>query len=293
MFFKTFGTTLLSILPYLIAGIIISELLRLTSWTKIIYKWVSTPPFVSVAAASIIGVISPLCIYGTIPILKQLYKSGVRAAPLITFLAATSIMNPQLFIMTAGGIDHIGLQMALVLTFAVIIISFTLGMLMHLIPVKYIIRKNIMLDDNAACEIINKEKKQLSIKQFIFNCLKTLKSIGFYLFIGIFLSVVIELYIPKTIIFDALGEGNKVRSILLASLMGVPLYACGGGAIPLVNRLIQNGMGKGAGLAFFIVGSATRPAPLASMAALFTPLFIAAYCVFLIVTSVLLGVLYF
>jgi uncharacterized membrane protein YraQ (UPF0718 family) len=56
--------------------------------------------------------------------------------------------------------------------------------------------------------------------------------------------------------------------------------------------MIINGMGKGTALAFFIVGPATRPAPLAPMATLFTPLFLAGYCLFLIVSAVLMGLVY-
>jgi len=286
---------LTGILPYLIAGVMIGELLKFTSWTKIIYKWTSRSPFIAVLAASVIGTISPLCTYGTIPVVIELYKSGVHIAPLVTFLAASSLMNPQLFVMTAGGITDTGLEMAVALTVAVILVSLVLGLLTYLVPSKhigYIVRKNIVLYDDGGCNIIKRDKKIFMIRQYFINCAKVIKTVGFYLLIGIFLSMVIDLYIPKVWIHNALGEHHGARSTLFASLLGVPLYACGGGAIPLVDKMIKNGMAKGSGLAFFIVGSATRPAPLAAMAVLFTPLFLIAYCAFLIIASMLLGLIY-
>ena len=289
---KTCWQNLINIAPYLIIGVLLSELLKFTSWTKIIYKWVSKSPFISVVSAAIIGVISPLCTYGTVPVVIELYKSGVHIAPLVTFLSASSLMNPQLFIMTAGGIDDIGLEMAIVLTAAILIFSIALGLLTYLVPTKYIIKKNMKLYEDGGCNIINRGKKLFMLKQYLLNCWKNLKNVGFYLLIGILLASAVSLYIPKTALHEALGEGHRIRSILLASLLGVPLYACGGGAIPMVNSLLQNGMEKGSGLAFFIVGSATRPAPLAAMAALFTPLFLAGYCVFLILSSILMGLVY-
>jgi len=284
--------TLVNLFPYLAAGVLIGELLKFTSWTKIIYKWTSKSPFVAVLAASVIGAVSPLCTYGTIPVVIELYKSGVHIAPLVTFLAASSLINPQLFIMTAGGIDGIGLEMALVLTGAIILIGLALGLLTYLVPRRYIVRKNIALYDGGGGNIINREKKLFIVGQYFINCAKNLKNVGFYMLIGILIGAAVELYIPKVWIHNALGTGQGVRSILFASLLGVPLYACGGGAIPLVNKMMQNGMGKGSGLAFFIVGSATRPAPIAAMAILFTPLFLVAYCVFLIAASVLIGLMY-
>ena len=290
--FEKFWKTLIDILPYLAAGILFGELLKFTSWTKIIYKWVSKSPFTAVLAAAVIGTVSPLCTYGTIPVVIELYKSGVHIAPLVTFLATSSLMNPQLFVMTVGGINDIGLEIAVVLTAAVIILGLALGLLMYLAPSKYIIKKNIALYDDSGCAIINRRKKLFMLRQYFINCAKNLKNVGFYLLIGIALGSILELYIPKAWIHNALGEQNGIRSILFAALLGVPMYACGGGAIPLVNSMIKNGMGKGSGLAFFIVGSATRPAPLAAMAVLFTPLFLAAYCVFLIAASVLMGLVY-
>jgi len=293
VFLLTFWKYFYGLLPYLVAGVLISELLKLTSWTKIIHKWVSKSPFIAVVASSIVGIISPLCTYGSVPIVMELYKSGVHIAPLVSFLAASSMMSPQLFIMISGGISGIGLQLAVVLTVCIFIVCVVLGFLIYLVPVKFIIRKNITINDDGGCYILNREKKLFIFKQFLINCLKSIKSIGIYLLIGIFLAVVIELFIPKFWILDLLGEGKRVRSIMVGALLGVPLFACGGGAVPLVNRLVQNGMGKGTGLAFFIVGSATRPAPIAAMATMFTPLFLVVYCVFLILSSVLMGILYF
>jgi uncharacterized membrane protein YraQ (UPF0718 family) len=212
----------------------------------------------------------------------------VHIAPLFAFLAASSLMNPQLFIMTAGGID---LEMALVRTLAVFAFSFTAGLLCYLIPKKIMIRKDMEYHDNGGEEIINREKKQFIVMDYLINSLKSIKHIGGYLLIGVLLSSIIELYIPKNLIAAAFQAG-KVQSILAGALLGIPLSPCGGTAIPIVSGMIDNGMGKGTALAFFIVGPATRPAPLFSMGALFTPLFLAAYCLFLIISAVLMGLMY-
>jgi len=280
--------TLLSLLPYLVGGILVGELLKFTSWTKLVYKWVSKSPVVSVIYASIIGIISPLCTYGTIPVVIELYKSKVHIAPLFAFLAASSLMNPQLFIMTAGGIS---LEMAIARTLAVFIFSFAAGMLCYLIPEKFMIRKDTQLYDDGGERIINRGKKLFIVKQYCINCLKDLRHLGVYLIIGIIIGGIIELYVPKNLIAAAFRAG-KVQSILAGALLGIPLSPCGGSAIPIVSGMISNGMGKGTALAFFIVGPATRPAPLVAMATLFTPLFLAAYCLFLIASAVLMGLAY-
>ncbi|MCL2775175.1 MAG: permease [Oscillospiraceae bacterium] len=279
---------LIQILPYLLIGILIGELLKFTSWTKIVYKWVSKSPFISVVSASIIGMVSPLCTYGTIPVVIELYKSGVSVAPLITFLSASSLMNPQLFIMTLGGI---GVEMAVARIIAVFIFSVIIGMLTYFLPKKYIVKKNIEIYENGGTNISSRGKKIFIVKQYLLNCFEQLKNVGFYLLIGILLGAIIQLYIPSKWVLDSFQAG-RIQSILFAALLGIPMYACGGGAIPLVRSMMDQGMGNGAALAFFIVGPATRPTPLSAMAALFTPLFLVGYCVFLLISSIIMGLVY-
>ncbi|MDR0455821.1 MAG: permease [Treponema sp.] len=288
IFLNACRDTLADLLPYLAAGVMVSELLKFTSWTKIVYKWVSKSPVFSVLSASIIGIISPLCTYGTIPVMIELYKSKVHIAPLISFLAASSLMNPQLFIMTLGGI---GPEMAVVRTLAVFVFSCAAGMLCYIIPEKFMIRQNINFYEDGGDKINNREKKFFMVKQYVINCLKNLKHIGVYLIIGIVIGVAADLYIPKGLIYTAFRAG-RIQSILAGAVLGVPLSPCGGAAIPLVSAMIDNGMGKGTALAFFIVGPAARPAPLAAMSALLSPLFLAGYCVFLVFSAVLMGLIY-
>ena len=279
---------LIQFLPYLAAGILAGELLKFASWTKIIYKWVTRAPVISVIMASVIGIVSPLCTYGTIPIVIELYKSKVHIAPLISFLAASSLMNPQLFVMTAGGI---GPEMAVVRTIAVFIFSFAAGMLAYIIPAKFLVRKSINLNEDGGERILNREKKLFFVKQYAINCLKSFKRVGVFLLIGILIGAAVDVYVPKDYIYTAFRAG-RIQTILAGALLGIPMSACGGAAIPFVRAMIANGMGKGAALAFFVVGPATRPAPLIAMAALFTPLFLAGYCVFLIFSAVLMGFVY-
>jgi len=277
-----------SFLPYFLAGILLGELIKFASWTKLIYKWVSKSPVKAVVAASIIGILSPLCTYGTIPVVIELYKSRVRVAPLIAFCASSALMNPQLFVMTAGGV---GLEMAVVRTAAVFIFSFAIGMLTLIIPDKFMIRKSIKVYEDGGAQIENREKKIFLVKQYLINSWKSFVYVIPFLLIGVFLGAAVTVFVPQRFFYEALYMG-RVQSILAGAIIGIPMNACGGGAIPFVKTLLGFGLGKGTALAFFMVGPALRPAPLAAMAALFTPLFLICYAVFLIISAVFMGLVY-
>ncbi|MCL2176122.1 MAG: permease [Treponema sp.] len=287
-FFWTCFDMLKSFLPYFLAGILLGELIKFASWTKLIYKWVSKSPVKAVVAASIIGILSPLCTYGTIPVVIELYKSRVRVAPLIAFCASSALMNPQLFVMTAGGV---GLEMAVVRTAAVFIFSFAIGMLTLIIPDKFMIRKSIKVYEDGGAQIENREKKIFLVKQYLINSWKSFVYVIPFLLIGVFLGAAVTVFVPQRFFYEALYMG-RVQSILAGAIIGIPMNACGGGAIPFVKTLLGFGLGKGTALAFFMVGPALRPAPLAAMAALFTPLFLICYAVFLIISAVFMGLVY-
>lgn len=44
----------------------------------------------------------------------------------------------------------------------------------------------------------------------------------------------------------------------MAATIGVPLYACGGGTIPLLQAWLMDGMSMGSASAFMITGPATK-----------------------------------
>ena len=59
----------------------------------------------SIIAASVLGMVSPMCTFAAIPIVRTLIAQGVPAAPLMAFAISSPLMNPALFIYTAGIID--------------------------------------------------------------------------------------------------------------------------------------------------------------------------------------------
>jgi uncharacterized membrane protein YraQ (UPF0718 family) len=81
--------------------------------------------------------------------------------------------------------------------------------------------------------------------------------VGKYFSIALLLSAAVKALIPPEAIARILG-GESSTSTLIAIGMGIPFYSCGGAAIPFMQTLMSLGMGKGATLAFFIAGPATK-----------------------------------
>jgi len=288
LIFYTAGKSLLNLAPYIIVGVIVGEVLKLTSWTKLIYKGVNRSPLSAIVVASILGMVSPLCTYGTVPVVLQLFKAKVHISPLITFLSVSAMMNPQLFIYTWGGL---GPEMALARAAAVLIFGLLLGLILYRIPQTRIVNSSALADIGSEHEILNKAKKQFVLMKFIKDVVNCLIFVGFYIIIGVLISSVIDVLVPKTW-FKVIFQGNGFISLLISALLGVPLYACGGGVIPVVRGFLAGGMGKGEALAFLFVGPATRITPLIALAVILKPMVIVIYVLIVIIYSILIGTIY-
>ena len=93
--------------------------------------------------------------------------------------------------------------------------------------------------------------------RLIKNIGRNIKATGPYFLLGILLSALFQRYVPADA-FASLFVNNRGFRLLMAATIGVPLYACGGGTIPLLQQWLASGMSMGSAAAFMITGPATK-----------------------------------
>lgn len=197
-------------------------------------------------------------------------------------------MNPQLFLITWGGI---GLEMALARAGAALLFGITLGLVLQHFPVEAAANPNVFQNSPSVKETPISPSEPRTWRSYLQASWNSLQFVGFYIVLGIILGSMVEVFVPGRVILAAFSSENWY-SVLLAALLGVPLYACGGGSIPLIRSLILGGMSQGAALAFFVVGPATRVTPLLALSAVLRPKFLAAYVASLVGYALLAGTIY-
>ena len=93
--------------------------------------------------------------------------------------------------------------------------------------------------------------------RYLKNLWRNVKATGLYFLFGILLSALFQRYVPQNLMANVFG-GNEAWGVLMATTVGVPLYACGGGTIPLIAGWLDEGMSLGSAAAFMITGPATK-----------------------------------
>lgn len=86
---------------------------------------------------------------------------------------------------------------------------------------------------------------------------RNIKATGGYFLLGVLLSALFQRYVPADR-FAALFGKQEGFGVLMAATLGVPLYACGGGTIPLLQQWLLSGMSMGSASAFMLTGPATK-----------------------------------
>lgn len=203
-----------------------------------------------VIPASAIGIASPLCMYGTIPIAASFSEKGMKDDWLAAFMMSSILLNPQLIIYSAA-LGNTALVIRIVSCF---VCGAVAGLLVHIFYTK---RDKSFFNFKGFGAPTNRDTDPNSILRLLKNIWRNVKTTGPYFLIGIALSAVFQRYVPEDLMVSLFG-GNKAFGILMAATIGVPLYMCGGGTIPLLQGWMATGMSMGSATAFMITGPATK-----------------------------------
>ncbi len=201
-----------------------------------------------IVAASAFGVASPLCMYGTIPIAASFSRSGMKDDWLAAFMMSSILLNPQLIIYSAA----LGNTVLAVRIISCFLCGIFAGLLIFLFY-----KNRSFFNFSGFDGPADRDTDPNLLKRYMKNLGRNVKATGPYFFIGILLSALFQRYVPAETM-TALFGGNEALGVLMAATVGVPLYACGGGTIPLLQQWLFDGMSVGSAASFMLTGPATK-----------------------------------
>jgi len=240
------------IFGYWVAGMVIGSLISVFAKDKI-HGLVRTlngkkrSPL-GMIAASLLGVASPLCLYGTIPLAASLSKEGLEDDWLAAFMMSSILLNPQLIIYSLA----LGSTAVWVRLISCTICGIVAGLL-----IRCFYKGKSFFSFGSMQERESHDTDPNPVLRFIKNFGRNIKATGGYFLVGILLTALFQRYVPAEGFANLFGN-NRGFGVLLAATIGVPLYACGGGTIPLLQEWLRAGMSMGSASAFMITGPATK-----------------------------------
>lgn len=234
-----------------------------------------------IVAASALGIASPLCMYGTIPIAASFSRSGIRDDWLAAFMMSSVLLNPQLIIYSmALGPAALGAR---------VVFCFLCGVAAGLL-VRRFYRSKPFFDFDGFDEPKSRDTDPNIPIRFLKNLGRNIKATAPMFLLGIALSALFQRYVPQEVTTSLFG-GNEAWGVLMAATIGVPLYACGRGTIPLLQMWMLDGMSLGSATAFMITGPATKITNLGALKIVLGLKRFLIYIGFVIIFSTISGIL--
>lgn len=247
-----FDVQLRQILGYWILGILLGSCISVFLKDKIhgMFRAMSQSRMglLGIVPASFLGIASPLCMYGTIPLAASFSRSGMRDEWLASFMMCSILLNPQLIIYSSAlGTTALAVR---------IVSCFLCGIAAGLLIWGFRRGKPFFRFDSFD-EPVSHDTDPNLLLRLIKNVGRNIRATGPYFLVGILLSALFQRYVPEDLMTTAFG-GNEAFGVLMAATIGVPLYACGGGTIPLLQAWLMDGMSMGSAAAFMITGPSTK-----------------------------------
>lgn len=246
--------------PYLLFGFAAAGVLSVVISRQFIETHLGGRGFMEIVKAAVLGVPMPLCSCSVIPVTVGLRRHGAGKGATASFLAST----PQ------TGVDSIAVTYSLmggVFTVFRVAVAFVCGLLCGTAVELFAGKNNeetAIGDSGCSCCGQGEGKQEGRLLRMLrYGFIELPRDIGRALLLGVFISALIGALLPPGFFSENVSPG--LLSMLLALLIGIPVYVCSTASIPVALSMIRLGLSPGAALVFLIAGPATNAATLATI----------------------------
>ena len=260
-----------------------------------------------VVVAVVIGMVSPLCACGILPVVITLAMIQTPLAPLMALLVTSPVMGPDALILTWSAL---GMEWAVLKVVGAAVIGLSTGLITQLLVRQGYLAGNMVrlkpkynLDGTLApARDIGAEAgihvKSMTIVprasklHFIFD--RTLDAglfVGKFLLLAIVLEAIIVTLVPVSWITALVGQ-KSFLSLVLAALIGLPLPVNQIPIIPIMAGLLQRGIDPGAALTLFLAGPVSSLPAIIALAGMFKKRVLVVFLGVSLTGSILLGWLF-
>jgi uncharacterized protein len=202
--------------------------------------------------ASLFGIVTPFCSCSAIPLFLGFIQARIPVGVTFSFLIS-SPMNNEIAIALLFGLFG----------WKVTAIYIGFGLLVAILGGYFIGRMNmekyILMDVKQMDGELEEVQIKLTVKQRAKEAydytVDIFKKIYLYVLVGVGIGAVIHGYIPADFIASYAGADNPF-AVIIAVIMGIPMYSNAAGVMPLVEVLTGKGMLLGTALSFMMAVTA-------------------------------------
>lgn len=196
---------------------------------------------------ALLGILTPFCSCSSIPIFIGFVSAGLPLGATFSFLISSpmidlaSLMLLMSFFGTKIGITYVAVG---------VVIAIIGGVVIQRLNMEKYVESYVWAAENVDIEL--DEMTGRDRMEFAKDQVKDIvHRVWPYILIGVGIGAGIHNWIPQSIIERILGQGNPF-SVLIATFIGIPIYADIFGTIPIAEALVAKGVGVGTVISFMM-----------------------------------------
>lgn len=199
------------------------------------------------SVAALLGTVTPFCSCSSIPLFIGFTSAGLPLGVTFSFLISSPMVDLGSLVLLTS---IFGVKVAAVYVIVGLVIAVLGGTLIEKLHMEKHVESFILTAGSVDIEspgLTRKERLIYARDQM----LSTFKKVFPYILVGVAIGAVIHNWIPESWVTTALGSKNPF-GVILATLIGVPMYADIFGTIPIAEALFAKGAQLGVILAFMM-----------------------------------------
>lgn len=197
--------------------------------------------------AALLGTVTPFCSCSSIPLFIGFTSAGLPLGVTFSFLISSPMVDLGSLVLL---MSIFGAKIAIVYVVVGLIIAIIGGTIIEKMHMESHVEEFIR---NASS--VDVESDKLTVKdRLVFSreqVAETFKKVFPYILVGVGIGAIIHNWIPESWIQAVLGNNNPF-GVILAVLVGVPMYADIFGTIPIAEALLSKGAQLGTILSFMM-----------------------------------------
>ncbi|MCX7769661.1 MAG: permease [Proteobacteria bacterium] len=305
--FQVFITELKKMWFFTLLSILIAALIKTYQWDLKIRMLLQKKIKTGIFFATFVGMASPLCSCGILPIAISLAAAGVPLPPLVSLLFTSPVMGPEALVITYGGL---GFDFAM----GKLIFSLFFGLLMGFC---FLLLQKFKYYDESSIRIVPVYNERGELKSsFEIACenkirIKTMtvfprdskfrffldRFIDMGLFIGslTLLAILLEAFmyalVPQSILKEVLSY-HGISAFFITAFFGLLIPLNQIAAVPIIKGLTNLGMPLSLGMVLMFSGAVTSIPSMIVLYKIFKPRVLILFLLLCLIFSMLTGIIY-
>ena len=197
--------------------------------------------------SALLGTVTPFCSCSSIPLFIGFTSAGLPLGVTFSFLISSPMVDLGSLILL---MSIFGTKVAIIYVVVGLVIAVVGGMLIEKMHMEPYVEEFIMTAGSVDIESpsLTKKERLIYAKEQV---VATFTKVFPYILIGVGIGAMIHNWIPESWVEVVLGSNNPI-GVILATLVGIPMYADIFGTIPVAEALLFKGAQLGTILSFMM-----------------------------------------